>query len=411
MINERSLIYDEISRDMRSDDGYIGGVAQSARIQTLSNEQKNALDAINDFVLSSRKQFVLGGVAGSGKSTIIPYIQRLYSGVQVCAYTGKAVTVLLRKGIFGACTLHSFLYRVEVEKTQDGETRVVFTPKEKSLFSYTSIVVVDEASMVSREIYDLLSEKCFKVIYIGDHFQLPPVKDTFNIMQNPDFKMETVLRQNEQNPIIMLATMARMGEPIPYGKFGDSYHTKNLQKDDLTNFNQVITWTNAAKDQLNIDIRKKLGYADNLPVAGDKMIVKSNCRSKNLYNGQIVYIHANPIGVKGMANYWKVRLFDELAHDDAFVMASTDDTINCTASVHLSKEELEKARFEPRKKGPVVVHLDWGYAITCHASQGSSWKNVAIVDEERHKHFDEFNRWMYTAITRAEEMVAIYTIR
>jgi len=327
--------------------------------------------------------------------------------VRVCAYTGKAVTVLLRKGIMGASTLHSFLYRATTQKLPNGETTIVFNPIPDMMFGDVSLVVVDEASMVNKEIYDLLSAKHFKVIYIGDHFQLPPVKDTFNIMQNPDFKMETVLRQNEQNPIIMLATKARLGEPIPYGMFGESYHTTNLREQDLVKFNEVITWTNKAKDALNDSIRRSLGYNANEPTAGDKMIVKVNCKSKNLYNGQIVYIHQMPAR---SGKFWKVRLFDELAHDDAFVMASTDDTINCTASVHLPKEELDKLRMEPQKGRGGIVHLDWGYAITCHASQGSSWKRVAIVDEKRHKHFDEFNRWMYTAITRAEEMVAIYTI-
>ena len=292
---------------------------------------------------SSAKQFVLGGVAGSGKSTIIPYIQRLYHHVQVCAYTGKAVTVLLRKGIIGARTLHSFLYRATTEKLPSGEIATVFTPMPDIMFGNISLVVVDEASMVNKEIYDLLSSKHFKVIYIGDHFQLPPVKDTFNIMENPDFKMEAVLRQNEHNPIIMLATKARIGEPIPYGKFGDSYHTMNLQEKDLVKFNQVITWTNAAKDHFNESIRRILGYNSNQPTAGDKMIVKVNCRVKNLYNGQIVYIHGMPAPCQSQ-RLWRVGLFDELAHNDAFVMASTDSAINCVASVHLTKEELDEAK-------------------------------------------------------------------
>ena len=406
---DRNEIYDSISLEMRKDDGYIEGVAQSRRIHSLSQEQRDALDAIDAFVKSSAKQFVLGGVAGSGKSTIIPYIQRLYHHVRVCAYTGKAVTVLLRKGIIGARTLHSFLYRATTEKLPSGEMATVFTPMPDIMFGNISLVVVDEASMVNKEIYDLLSSKHFKVIYIGDHFQLPPVKDTFNIMENPDFKMEAVLRQNEHNPIIMLATKARIGEPIPYGKFGDSYHTMNLQEKDLVKFNQVITWTNAAKDHFNESIRRILGYNSNQPTAGDKMIVKVNCRAKNLYNGQIVYIHGMPAPCQSQ-RLWRVGLFDELAHNDAFVMASTDSAINCVASVHLTKEELDKLRMNPRKKSGVVVHLDWGYAITCHASQGSSWKKVAVVDEKRHKNFNEFNRWTYTAITRAEEMVGIYTI-
>ena len=67
--------------------------------------------------------------------------------------------------------------------------------------------------------------------------------------------------------------------------------------------------------------------------------------------------------------------------------------------------------FSMKKSNPYQIHLDWGYAITCHAAQGTSWKNVAVLLEDRMKWVmdrNEMNRWIYTAITRAEESVTIY---
>jgi exodeoxyribonuclease-5 len=50
--------------------------------------------------------------------------------------------------------------------------------------------------------------------------------------------------------------------------------------------------------------------------------------------------------------------------------------------------------------------FEFGYALTCHKSQGSQWNSLVIVDES-----DAFRqhakRWLYTAITRAAEKVII----
>ncbi|NJK88111.1 MAG: ATP-binding domain-containing protein [Myxococcales bacterium] len=47
---------------------------------------------------------------------------------------------------------------------------------------------------------------------------------------------------------------------------------------------------------------------------------------------------------------------------------------------------------------------DFGYAITCHKSQGSEWGSVLIADDEmRANDIEMRRRWIYTAITRAKE--------
>lgn len=423
------------------DAGYINGIAQESRIIDLSEDQEKALDFVDKFINSDKKFAVIGGCAGSGKSSIIPFILKKYSSdidtisdpfddyfntreVEVCAYTGKAVMVLKRKGIVNASTLHSFLYyHNPVLNEETGEYNIVYKPRDNAYFHNTQLLIVDEASMVSKELFDLISSKSFKVLYIGDHFQLPPVNDNFNIMLNPDFKMEKVLRQNEDNPIIHLAELARTGQKIPLGVYGNSKHTLKFNKEELINYDEIITWTNKSKDMINDFVREQKGFIKDVPQIDDKMIVKANCHSKNLFNGQIVYIMNHPKMNKNGA--WKVEIIDELAYNDPFIMAQTDNYIQANASIHLSKEELNHLKvlpFEKKwvKKGskkdvyfvpasPYQVHLDWGYAITAHSAQGSSWNNVAVILDKRLYNIEDCNRWIYTAITRAEDSVTIYS--
>lgn len=416
------------------DVGYAKGIAQEERVRDLSEDQEKAIEFAKNFVLHTNDNHrVIGGVAGSGKTTIIPHIirecGRMYSSetgfgnVAVCAYTGKAVMNLKRKGITEAMTLHSFLYNTKYENDPiSGGFKMVHTPKTVYMFHGITLLIVDEASMVNKEMYDFIESLPFKTIYIGDHYQLPPVNDTFNIMKHPDFKLEQIHRQEENNPIVQLADMARHGKSIPLGVFGTSKHTRSFDEENLSNFDEVITWTNATKDAINDIIRRKKGFPKDIPQDGDKMLVKVNCRAKNVYNGQIVYLVSQPINYRQNKYAWNVEFIDELAQNDTFIMAQTDDATRAIASVHLPKEELDKIRNQPQwtdKKAykkfkidhPYQIHLDWGYAITCHAAQGTSWKNVAVILEDKMKVFstEERSRWIYTAITRAEESVTIYS--
>jgi hypothetical protein len=120
---------------------------------------------------------------------------------------------------------------------------------------------------------------------------------------------------------------------------------------------------------------------------------------------------------------WEVELIDELAYLDPFIMAQTDKYIKARASIHLSKEELNEIRLNPYKKiktsnnvyckivrkYPYDIHLDWGYALTVHSAQGSSWENVGLILDKRIYNLKDYQRWLYTAITRAENSITIYS--
>jgi ATP-dependent exoDNAse (exonuclease V) alpha subunit len=48
----------------------------------------------------------------------------------------------------------------------------------------------------------------------------------------------------------------------------------------------------------------------------------------------------------------------------------------------------------------------FGWAITCHKSQGSQWDNVIVFDESGEFREARAN-WLYTAVTRAAERVTV----
>ena len=51
--------------------------------------------------------------------------------------------------------------------------------------------------------------------------------------------------------------------------------------------------------------------------------------------------------------------------------------------------------------------LEYGYAITCHKSQGSECKKVLVIEEVLHS--AHHKRWLYTAVTRASEILVLNT--
>ena len=61
-----------------------------------------------------------------------------------------------------------------------------------------------------------------------------------------------------------------------------------------------------------------------------------------------------------------------------------------------------------------ALHVKFGYALTCHKTQGGQWNNVFVEapylpDETTLEHNDL--RWLYTAMTRATEKVCLVNFK
>lgn len=393
-----------------------------------SPKQVEALDAAGRWLRSGSEQvFHLFGFAGTGKTTLARHLAESCRGsVLFGAYTGKAAHVLRTKGCHNATTVHRLIYsqrpkstshitQMREEVTQlmkemgDEHPRVIelltqladmerkakqpnFIVNPDSEVRDANLVVLDECSMVDGRMgEDLLSFGC-KVLVLGDPMQLPPVagEGYFTKDVRPQILLDEIHRQAAESPVIALATKVRNGESIDLGTYGETIVTdQRLSEEFALTHDQVIVGRNATRHKINKRTRSLLGFSEDLPMTGDRIICLKNNHDVGLLNGAIFYV-------------------------DEFV-GSLDDKMEL--KIHPEENVEERAEHVIHAQpffGEEVPFFEiadaemfaFGYGITCHKSQGSQFKRPMVIDEsycfKQNRH-----RWLYTAITRAEERVTI----
>lgn len=365
----------------------------------LTDEQNCAVDTITDWMREgddTNPEFKLGGYAGTGKTTIIKTVReelRKDYNTVVAAFTGKAVNVLQRKGI-SAQTLHSLMY--DVDPKPDG---TVEFHKKSVLKESPDLIIVDEASMISVELYmDLLSFN-LKYLFVGDPGQLEPIGDNPNLMAKPDLVLSKIHRQAERSPIVQLATSVRNGGQITDFKDGGEdvvIKNKTIRFSEYELVDQILCARNQTRTNLNANIRRAKGYTQPL-VEGEKIIVLRNNLSYAVFNGMILFVdtiapgrHSNP-----KAPYWEVTTHDEI--DRKYRLNLWQDPFTSPIFDKL----FGKSPVVPKVDRIPLVYATYGYCITCHKSQGSEWDHVLVMDEWMPPTVWDMKRWRYTAITRA----------
>lgn len=368
-----------------------------------SPQQDAALKSVGAWLKQparSRPQvFRLFGYAGTGKTTLAKEFAANVKGeVLFGAFTGKAAHVLHKKGCDGARTIHSMIYTID-ETAATHEPRFVLN--HASTVRDAALVIIDEVSMVGEELgRDLLSFGV-PILVLGDPAQLPPVKgEGFFTAHEPDVMLTEVHRQAKDSPIIHLATTIREGGRLDFGNYGASrvINRDQITSDDVLNADQVLVGKNATRVAYNNRIRTLKGINSERPEVGEKLICLRNDRNKKLLNGSIWTVSET-----------RKRTQRDKSLDLTRLTVRAEDTPEGTKGIDI------KVRDEFWRGDE--AHLDWsekkgtdeftfGYALTCHKSQGSQWDSVMIFDESAVFRDDAW-RWRYTAITRAAEMVTV----
>jgi ATP-dependent exoDNAse (exonuclease V) alpha subunit len=146
------------------------------------------MDYLIDIIkkLQSAKNVFLTGGAGVGKTTttknIIKYYEDEAKKVAKLASTGIASTLI------GGQTLHSFLDLGIAKDLQDLSQRGKFdiSKKVKKIINSMDLIVIDEISMVSDALFDMIDLRLRQanfngaVLAVGDFLQLPPVERGFD---------------------------------------------------------------------------------------------------------------------------------------------------------------------------------------------------------------------------------------
>ena len=385
---------------------------------TLSADKKIVLKQVLqwlEFKTNKQQYLTVGGYAGTGKTTLIAVLRRLLYKkdpklkVAFAAFTGKATRVLqnyltefdLLYKQDSISTIHSLIYSV-VENEQQ---QIVAWRKKDRL--KVDLIIIDEASMLDREIWlDLLSYQ-IPILAVGDHGQLPPIHGYFNLMKEPILRLESIHRQEINNPIIAVSILARTQGEIPVASYGPK--VKKLLKTDPETGEQIENYLQMANEdtlivcgynntrlRLNQYLRSLKGFEEEDPQPGDRVICLRNNHQKQIYNGMLGTIERIRRADK---NFFELIVdFDD--QNFAYEGLAVAKQFNSPKTISFNSQDRQLL-----KKADL---FDFAYALTVHKAQGSQAKRV-IVFEERFKQMDDegWRRWLYTAVTRAEEELII----
>ena len=368
---------------------------------------------------NKEKYTCVAGYAGTGKSTLVKFIVEALNIEQdyVCyvAYTGKAAKVLQNKGCPNAMTAHRLLY--QSFPRNDG----TFYHKVKRPLDWPyKLIIVDEISMLPKEIWELLLSHNIHVICLGDPFQLPPIGEDNGVLYNPHIFLDEIMRQAQESEIIRLTMDIRAGQELKLFK------GKEVQVIDQQNIiggmygwaDQIIVAKNATRRNINSRMRKMLfDVDDEIPVEGDKVICLRNAWEtvtefgETLVNGtigtigNIKYNHYHPFLHPQMTADF---LSDDYTTDEAItsVLDMYFHNLNMDYKLLTTGEETVNAKnFKRFPKEFRPLTFDYGYCITCHKSQGSEYDKVLVFEEFLKG--NDHARWLYTAATRAKEKLVI----
>jgi len=375
------------------------------------------------------------GYAGTGKTTLMTEIASKIRfnhdlgkhgahRIAFCAFTGKAAFVLENKlkenhsireyDYVG--TIHGLLYTPRY-KRKNGKKILVGWELKRELEE--DLIIVDEGSMITKELWDDLKHYGIPIIVCGDHGQLPPVGPKFDLLANADLQLNDIHRQALDNPIIQLTIDIRRKGYVEPGIYNE--HVFKVDWNDKrakTIYNQ-IDWAEERKDiiqlcgfnktrvTLNKKTRDKLGYKLDDPYPDERVICLKNNHDSGIKNGQLgslVWIY--PAGKDLYDLTMKMDGYgDDLLSSLAIRSSFGKDNYNDEMEIDFKRTYAKELKSYDQKD---IDIFDFGYATTVHKSQGSEWQKVVLFEQRNQYQSDQdYARWLYTAATRAKEKLFI----
>jgi exodeoxyribonuclease-5 len=350
---------------------------------TLSDQQAKAAAQVREAINGScRDPFVLDGLAGTGKTTVLSRIAREYPQAILCTLTGKAASILRRKTQLPACTVHTAFYRLEeVARDKRGRRDLTFKAARDDGSLDSGMVLIDECSMISHEIAADILRTGAKVIACGDPGQLPPVSGK-PFFDKANVSLTDIHRQALESPIIRQAHAVRAGRC--YEPDGEAFRVvaREAQDADVIAADVILCFTNRTRLAANNYARRVRGFWQPTPQIGEPVVCLKNAADYGLFNGAVYSLEA------------PFREGDSEIHLNIDGVLSSIPLVRFAGVKSGLKEGVEE-----------TTSFDFGYAMTVHKAQGSEWPAVLLMDEyNRAEHRKE---WLYTAITRAAERIVV----
>ena len=317
----------------------------------------------------------------------------------------------------------------------------------------------EKGSLLDDLISYVYSGHLCKLILIGDTAQLPPVKLTISPALEEDrleadyhknvkkIELNEVTRQHENSGILANATVLRtliendvtnfqfdLGFP-DIVRLVDGYDIEDAitgcYDNDGVEDTAFIVRSNKRANQYNQQIRSQIRGQENEISTGDFiMVVKNNyywlkesseagfiangdtCEVlrinaiKELYGFRFAEVEIRMIDYPDQQPFETVLILDTLTSETPSLTYEESNKLYEAVREDYAHEKSKYKQLLAVKKNVFfnALQVKFSYAITCHKSQGGQWKTIFIeqpyLPEGPSK---EYFRWLYTAVTRAQE--------
>ncbi|MBD2464191.1 AAA family ATPase [Oscillatoria sp. FACHB-1407] len=427
---------------------------------TLSRQQRKVLRQLEKFTRSREKLYLLTGYAGTGKTTLLQaLIKRMrdrddFRKVVFTAFSNKATKVLERMSdqwdldidCMTCCKLLGL--RPDIDTTTGKQVFRVDRTGENHFDRYR-LVVVDEASMINAEMWELLTTAVStltqqtQILFVGDIAQLPPVNEpesnVFTQIYNRSDLTEVMryggaiallaeaIRNNLTAPQLPPFTTDTNGDRTE-GTFCVSptewerllikaFQSESYQSDP--DYVRAVAYTNNRVNALNQRIREAI-YGARSPgdthkgsprfvpgerlVASNPYMIQESVILQTSSECEVIDVHP---GQQGSWAVWFLHvLTDEGKYRDITVLhESSQSQFQKLLEVYASEKRWQE--FWELKN--LFADLNYAYCLTIHKSQGSTFQNV-FVDVRNaliNRNIRERNQLLYVAVTRAAKRLFV----
>ena len=368
----------------------------------------------------------ISGYAGAGKTTLVKFIIAALgvnpqADVAYVAFTGKAATVLAKKGCPNATTAHKLLYKASMRS--DGS--YYFKPVKKGELQY-KVIVVDEVSMLPKGMWERLLKHKIYVIACGDPGQLPPIvaDDDNHVLDNPHVFLDEIMRQAQDSEIIRLSMWIREGKDIKNFPCSKEQVQIIEQKDVVSGMyewaDQILCATNVRRNNINNEMRQRLGFGE-APEIGDKIVSLSNHwdffseRGNNvLTNGSIGFLKDFSLRNVRLPYYISEKPIPYMYSDieiegekDIFYYVPIDYNTLLKNEKSLTPRQCYQMKKNEAIDEVAPYDFAYAYALTVWKAQGSEWDKILGFEEWHPSNAEEHKKFLYTMATRAKEKLVI----
>ncbi|ANJ20855.1 DNA helicase [Roseobacter phage RD-1410Ws-07] len=413
---------------------------------SLNQDQRDAFADVLNFINDpTRKYHRVSGGAGVGKSFFISKIEQdilKHQGpnaglryVAVTATTNKAAAVLkntMQHKRSEICTIYSYMNLRVHNDYQTGDQKVV--PTAKWEIHTKTLIIVDEASMVNRSLFDYIekgTDSTCKILFVGDKNQLAPVREHISPVYSNSYsesQLLTPVRQSGQQALMDLADMAKdtvltgkfhkikevpgvidfIDGPTMKGILEREYHTEDPSK-------RVLCYTNAKVIGYNEYIRQLRGYEE--PYAVGEMLTNNSAAElvdkTRLYTDQVVEVLSkSPLRVD---TDWvpgeELEMYDlEVRDPETFAIYDVSVTADPEDRAEVLKYWKSRKKWDRFFKfRDNIPDLRSVASSTTHKAQGSTYDSVIVdlADIGKSTNAEQTARLQYVALTRPKERLYI----